>query len=178
MGRNIATSVPPWHLWGQEKNVVIPASATSQNDLVVGQLTHIEYKRPDTWCFVLSAEPQYPSGIPAGPINLDLIFQLRIGVGLVNIVMPSWATFSWTLPGDSGRRFAVSLPQLPLTTSGTPQQNIDHVVAQSIFLDAKINVDALTAGIVMNVSSLWAPRSHIRPDWFDQDFNGGELGGK
>jgi hypothetical protein len=162
------------------------------------QLAKISYRRPETWSFFFGAKILSLSGT-AGPVTLEVAFEIIPGLGRT--------MFDTTPPGgavaSSGRGFAfflfsLSIPFVPVpgsskyTTVGRgPAQDdtlplerpfIDWIPAQDIqCLAGARSTPSVNIQTSIEVTALFAPRSHVRPDWFrempPEKFRGAETDG-
>lgn len=107
--------------------------------------------------------------------------------GPVNPVFPSGAHI-WSAQAQAPPRNFAS--DGPFPDTGPP---LTELVAQDIQVDVQLtaitvagNVAALGQPVVVEVSGQWAPKTHVRPDWFNnfdgvvpgQVFSGAELEGR
>jgi hypothetical protein len=191
-------SVEPWHLWGSSQVVTVPDVSDGTIFQQSAQLARIDYHRPETWHFLLGAElVQAPT--PVVP-NLLVIVQIQViaGVGRSQLTIPAttngqntgFARFVWKfaatpiIPAQVKWTTRVRTPILdegPVTP--LPGEECDAFPAQSIQCNAQV-VSVTSGGVVeadtrtiVNVHGYFAPKTHIRPDWFKEQFSG-ELEGK
>ena len=175
-------TIPPWHLWGSTETV--------RQDVVAGailsttqQLCRIAYKRPETWKFFFCARLLQNTALVG---NIDVLFNVTIGVGRSQVTIPGFEHYIFVLPiALIAMPFSIYSNQVagPQRTSSDPvslvNNPLNNVVAQNIQVDAVVSSGGLLAGtgFSMEVSSFWSPESHQRPDWFIRQFAGGELDG-
>jgi hypothetical protein len=191
-------SVEPWHMWGSSQVVVVPDVSDGTVFQQSAQLARIDYHRPETWHFLLGAElVQCPT--PVVPNLLVIVqFQLVAGVGRSQLTIPAttngfntgFARFVWKfaatpiIPAQVKWTTRVRTPILdegPVTPE--PGEECDAFPAQSIQCNAQV-VSVTSGGVVeadkrtiVNLHAYFAPKTHIRPDWFKDSFSG-ELEGK
>lgn len=177
---------PPWHLWGDTKNVVVEMSLLSLNYSTM-QLAKVSYGRPETWDFMFAAriinfEPEDSAG------EIEVFFDVTIGVGRSHLEMPGFEHFMWywsALPVPLNEvKYSAEVygPQrIPVPPATAPVDNIiSEITAQDIQVQARV---LYTGGTIVpkratvEVTSFWAPRSHIRPEWWKGEFPGGEDNG-
>lgn len=179
-------AAPPWLMWGsaQTAQLIVPGGSTTGLTNGGGQIARIDYSRPETWSFFLAAtltDVQYVGG---GVPLLTLVYGLNIGLGRSAIQLPAFETYKWNLPAEVGvTRYSQSV-QGPLRFAADVAPNqIDKFVAQSINLawSASLFVPAgAQCSASVEVHGYFAPRTHIRPDWFIHEgaqFKGGETDG-
>ena len=198
-------TTPPWHRWGNTQQIVVPADLFTNPNQHEQQITlcRVEYARPETWRWLLSARlVRAPSTAIGQNANFGVWFELFAGVGRANIRIPFWVT----LPGGSWNGGAApplnlvqwttkaqhSLttfssdssgpPPLTWTTTDLPDILVaDHI---TIVAHAVFNTDLVAPPpIIVEVSGALAPNSHVRPDWYmdtneQEQFPGGETGGR
>jgi hypothetical protein len=191
----------PWRMWGSSEIVTVDAAgATEQRQ--GQQLASIQYKRPETWSFLLAAH------LLDGPIvaldqDFEVLFNLTVGLGrsvqslgIQNVPVftndSTFARFRWRVPAGQRpgtRQFSMkwtsttATPPLDDVVGATSARNLDWFVAQTIQCVATVVVPSASLGPVrFQVASYFSPRSHVRPDWFadgpaSEKFRGGERGG-
>ncbi len=198
----------PWHLWGNTQALSLPLTAGVFGQQGRGLLNQIKYGRPDTWHWLFSAK--FTSFSPsAGPplgtdLNLQIIWELTVGIGRSIIQTLAFDVWNIPIPGGAaapvGRNLMAS-QAIPLGSLGrlnsagiidpTPPPNlIDEIVAENIYLNARAAL-SLSGALVgypylagIELSALWAPKHHARPDWFQLDaprrtqFPGNEVPGR
>ena len=175
----------PWLLWGSESNVQLKRPTT---DPIVStqttQLAKIRYKRPDAWEFLLWAYIVPPTAVGPGPylFNVTVTFQITVGVGRssVTLVVPPFLFNPSNMNFNSGtdpqaQRFVTQfagygMRDTPIGGLPDPVNIIDHLVASDIQCNCIVNVGGqpdVGSVIAVSVGSMFAPRTHIRPDWFE-----------
>lgn len=188
----------PWHLWGQTKTIEL--LSTGAPTISNQQLARVDYHRPETWSFFFGVNLLDVSGPPLADVDFSVSIDVLPGVGLTffdtfnsaPLFTPpadlTFAFFRFHLPAGSlpignivTRRWTTST-RSPLlddldVTSRLP---IDRVVAQN--LQCKASVSQSTGGpnigAKFEVTAMFAPRVHVRPEWWKGEFPGGEIGGK
>ena len=180
-----ALSTPPWHMWGNSDGINFPVPS-GQTGIATsnGQLAHVDYKRPDTWQFFLSCAVTnfvyQGAAVPA----LDVYFNLTLGVGRGSTTISGFEHYHWDLPAEVGIvRYSTEVIGPPRVTGSTdpnitsefPAQQINCTYRATLFVPA--GADATCA---IQVAAYFAPKTHIRPEWFEQiaKYNGGEDRGK
>lgn len=178
---------PPWHLWGDTKNVTVQMSLLSL-EYQTQQLVRISYGRPETWDFMFGAriinfDPDDTAG------EIEVFFDVTVGVGRSQFTMPGFEHFMWfwsVAPSPLNQPLystEVIAPQrIPMPPALAPVDNrIGEITAQDIQVSARV---LYTGGVIVpkaatvEVTSFWAPRAHIRPEWFKGEFPGGEDNGQ
>jgi len=79
----LRSGMPPWHLWGNSQTLITPvqSSAIAQRPYTQGQLVKVAYKRPQTWHWLFSAKLIDGPNSSANSVQLEVSFDLVIGVG-------------------------------------------------------------------------------------------------
>jgi hypothetical protein len=183
--------VPPWHMWGGHQTMAIPQSAGGASSPLVptpGQVTRISYGRPETWRWMFGCK------LLAGPdttaigqhVSLGIHFDLSIGIGRSVMLIPDFELyqFNWddgqAFPQD---RFVWSSQSItPGRTFVAPATSTnpgvcDHFVAQDIQCTVRCFLQELSipsAPVTVELSALFAPNVHLRPEWHLHTFPGGE----
>jgi hypothetical protein len=173
--------IPPWLMWGSTQAVPLNV-ALFQAFISTPQVARIDYARPDTWSFLLGAE--LPDAAFTGIANyeVDVIFDLTIGLGRAAFEMPAFETFTFGNVVNPGATKIYSTEvQGPLRITGDLVPNlIREFPAQSINVTARVNATlsgSPTSNLTgtLQISAFFSPRTHIRPEWFkDGRFTGGE----
>jgi len=174
------SSVDPWHLWGQSKQLIVTSGGVVTTPRTSGQIARVGYKRPDTWSFLLAAVivgAQGPGGSPVSPGNLSVQFDVTVGIGLSQITLAPFGrplVFQWAGVPTIGTQKWFTVAQSPVINDqdATPQTvQSNTLAAQSIQCQATCILQTPTNGdqLTVDVSAYFAPRTHIRPDWFDLD---------
>lgn len=198
MGRPMPT-VPPWHLWGGSQLVTAQANAFTAPGVFVTDhtLVRVQYGRPETWRFLISATLiSAPAGIIGSQSNVLVYFDLYAGIGRSNVRIPFWIqlpVFDWeTTPPlnqvhwtnvaqTSMRGFTIG-DQLPQVTSNFSTFS-DTLAAEHISIVARsqFTTNIVNAGpAVIEINGQVSPNSHVRPDWHELEpvFAGGETEGR
>lgn len=160
-------------------NVVGPLSQAVQTG---AQITRIDYGRPETWSFLFTArlDTSVLSGVGGGTLEID--FDLTLGLGRTAVEFPKFESFIFDLsqPGTfiySGQ--VVSPKRTPIENT---TNLIDRFPAQSINCVAhallQLTGGSPTVTCSCSVNAYFAPRTHVRPEWYkDGSFRGDEQGG-
>lgn len=177
------TSIVPWHMWGDSKTVEV-ATSGGLVQREESQILRINYGRPESWCFVLGAQIVDQSGQNDAGTLLTCAFTISVGVGRSVLTIPGWHLFTFDFGGVSpiGRvlwtntvanRVGVvaGAPDVFTTTSW-----IDSMVAQDIQLKTTVALDSVGEATRAKVAmhAYFAPKTHIRPEWFLHHFPGNE----
>ena len=196
MGGNPAS---PWHLWGGSQIVELEQVVAGGSPSTTVQLAKVGYKRPETFAFWLGARLIGGTPVPAGPDEVIFCrFNIYVGVGRTTFITKDptnqgFVRFLWSVPAlvnpgvgninNTKYTTRVRTPWLE-DTDHTTFELIDHVVAEDIQCDAQIGFFSAPVGNVVQVevTAMFAPWNHIRPDWYTDDpnvdpFKGGELAG-
>lgn len=189
-------------MWGSSELVVVDAQgATEQRQ--GQQLVSIDYKRPETWSFLLFA--QLLSGTQnALDQDFEVFFTVTTGLGraIASLGVPNipafitdsvFARMRWRVPpfiSPGTRPFSrkwtqrTVTPPLDDTIGAGSAVELDRFVAQTIQCEATVVVPSNALGPVrFQIGAFFAPQTHIRPDWFldganSLKFRGNETGGK
>jgi hypothetical protein len=189
--------IPPWHMWGNSIQVDLAAdgSPSVQNQ----QLATINYARPESWSFFFGAELLSVSGAPAADCRFHVAFDILPGVGR-SVFQTLNGTPLFTPPQDLAfctMNFLVPAGSLPVgnivtkrwTTSvrspklddddATSRMPIDVIVAQNLNVQAAISqsTGGPNIGARFQLTAFFAPRVHVRPEWAERRFPGGETEG-
>jgi len=197
----IRSGSPPWHLWGGSETVELainPASPATEFPVQTVQLARVSYKRPDTFhCLLVAKMLSGPFAGAGDGFAVNVVFDLIVGLGRANVVLPSFQILSWVW--NTGTEAPVGVPLY--ATSGRAIQSFTDVggsttlnradpaqelVAQDIQCSARAQGGGNITGTVrLELSAFFAPVAHVRPDWYqDGDtpieavFPGAEVGGK
>lgn len=185
--------IPPWHMWGSLETVTIPIEGAAQVRQSK-QLSRVSYKRPETWHWLFSYRIVSAEDPPLLSYGWSVRFNVTIGVGRASVTLPSFWVFSNLIAAPA----TVPVGQVLWSTVGIrpaagPAPAVAGEVAELVAQDIQVSADvALTSAVfplqplVLELGSFWAPKNHIRPDWFNnfdgtvpqQVFGGGETGGR
>jgi hypothetical protein len=171
--------LPPWHLWGGSKTIT-HVEGTVQVDVVTQQIARVSYARPESWNFLFNVTV-LDSKLTSG--NVDVQFDLVTGLGRNQTTIKSFEHYIFVVPLAYKQIYSTSVHAPERVTSAapaSPQNIIDHFVAQDIQLNATVSFGGLTIGdrITMQVDGYFSPINHIRPEWYAGQFAGGEDAGK
>lgn len=174
--------LPPWHTWGVDETLNF-TTLTGLN-LITRQLTRIDYKRPDSWRFLvflktLESDQANPNW------SVTAAFQLMIGIGRSNVVIPNWIVLTTGLQavGAQPQLLTSTAPTVGLVTPGAGgtalQAFSDVIVGQQINVSCNATANAAAGTLAIQVGAYFAPASHIRPDWYERVpvFAGEEIDG-
>lgn len=176
----------PWHMWGTSSKIQCGNAVNTS-----AQLAKINYKRPETWSFWFGVQLLNAEAAAPGVIEVLVSFDLIIGVGRSMFdtqppnqevaVASSFAPFRIAatvpfVPSFNYRKWTTSgrgTPTDDLTATTVPR--IDWLAAQDIQCYARARTFPTGTAVVL-CTAFFAPRSHVRPDWFKdhEQFNGGE----
>lgn len=190
----------PWHMWGSAQTITINAAAGSGAGSYLfpkaTQLYRINYKRPETWSFWFSAQLV---GGNISDVNMQVIaeFNLMLGVGRTAFKTEGlfgtdagfcefrWSVIAGVQPGNPPRKkwtTRFNTPALDEVTGSTTQEKIDWLPAQDLQCEARAalvltGATAVNNQVILEVVAWAAPRTHVRPDWFEGQYSGAELAG-
>lgn len=195
----MSSPIAPWHLWGSSVlhrstlQAVTPSPFDTQGE--VRQLARINYRRPDTWSFMFGVViVDRPNNVAAVTVTIRVDFELTIGIGRSSITLKNGAgngqgfarlVTSYTTPVTQLVPQAVwtTIAQTPNVFAGPSQALLQSFPAEDIQCNARIfgtsGAPLLGQPFQVEVHSYFAPRSHIRPEWYAEDsqFRGNETGG-
>lgn len=200
--REVQFPFAPWHMWGSSVlhqttlQAVPPSPFDPQGE--TRQLARISYNRPDTWSFLFGIVlVQAPDNLAAVNVSIRVDFEILVGIGRSVISLRNGIatnrgfcrlSLDYTTPLVQQQPFATwtTIARTPvLETVGNTEivQNLTTFPAQDIQCTARIfgTSGAILLGTAyqLEVHSYFAPRTHVRPDWFDDSdqFRGDETGG-
>lgn len=197
--------LPPWHMWGNGETVTVSdAVGAAVTPRTSQQIARVNYKRPETWSFWIGARlTGGAENLGVGDGLIRLIVDIIPGVGRASFltaqnqsplvaIRPAFVDFHWVVP--AGDRPGASIDNVKYTTTAitpplddrddTTTRTVEWFPAQDIQCEATlIKIAADIAEVTAEVHAYFAPRSHVRPDWFrrapaTEQFLGDETGGK
>jgi hypothetical protein len=165
--------IAPWHMWGNQLPVDLVATGVPA-DVISTQVVNINYGRPETWSWIMWAQVVSDSN-PGATGVVQVRFNLTAGVGRTRLTMNDFVKFVWTptLPN----------PTITWTTTTTDPESriLSDLPAQDIILNANCIITGGAAPgtkVSLYVGAMFSPKSHIRPEWYEGRFPGGEDEGK
>lgn len=165
--------IPPWHMWGNHLNIHLEATG-APFDISTLQLVNINYGRPETWSWIFWSEVTASSN-PGAPGVVQARFNVTTGVGRARLTIPDFVMFIYT----------PILPNLNLRYTTSTVDSETRVISDLPTQDLIINVNAIITGgaapgttVDLTVGAFFAPKSHIRPEWYEGRFSAGEDEGK
>ena len=160
----------------------------------------IGYKRPETWAFWFSARILSHTVQVEGK-SVSVLFDIVPGVGRASfdtkvpspgpgLIVPAFCSMRWVIPpgasiGPRERKYCTQV-RGPVLDETEDNDNIlgffiDRIPAQDIQVMATLVVDSFdNAGVnrlSVEAQAFFSPLSHVRPDWFVENFAGEEVGG-
>lgn len=196
----------PWHLWGNRQQI------TASDPLGFGQvppniqLLSARYKRPDTWTWLVAARLVSHTNVGlTDTARVDVSFELILGIGRSTVTIPAFAPMSFVIIGpnlsvvDTAPVLWRTMTTAPHTWTydgnggGTPDvtldsQDVESLPTENFILQASVvanrnGIPAPSPKPVVEVVAQCAPRTHVRPDWYQDavpevTFPGGEVGGR
>jgi hypothetical protein len=152
----------------------------SSDNIVSQQISRINYGRPETWSFFFGATitgtPEHATAPNTLQVGVD--FDLIIGVGRSQMTLNGFGGFTFmgnkaSLANASKWQTQTTSPELndPGPSRVTP---IDTFPAQDIQLNARIFAfqggggPAVGDFFTIQLEAYFAPRTHIRPEWFQE----------
>jgi hypothetical protein len=191
------SGIPPWHLWGGSQTITATDPGGAPSIATKGQLAKISYARPDSWHWLFFAQVVDQPGVALvdpQTISLNLTWNLTLGVGRTNTIIAGFEVFQflWTQAGGTNpvngtRKWSTEALGFPRNDSFPPPDvlgdgrtlwnPINQVVAQDIQLEvAATLISPVAASVSVIVQALFAPKTHLRPEWHMGFFPGGEAG--
>jgi hypothetical protein len=175
----------PWFLWGGSETVDCPYTGIFSTTTATTQLNRISYGRPESWnFFFLCRVVETVLAVPVPTVGqaLDVYFDLSIGIGRSQATIQGFERYRFTatvgnrLDGQVLYSTAVVGP----TRDGNVPNDVNDIqkfVAQNIQMNVRgVYSTGETHGDVarIEVETFFAPVTHIRPEWFQGSFPGGE----
>jgi hypothetical protein len=105
------SGIPPWHMWGNTQQLKAIIGSGGNPGVTPGQLLRINYARPDSWHFLLSAKLLTgPEADITHAVAIGVQFDLTVGIGRSAIVIDNsssqgdggfsaWHTFNFRYGG-------------------------------------------------------------------------------
>lgn len=172
----------PWLLWGDsvQFSMVAPPGGTEGTTFFPppGQIIRIDYGRPETWTFLFLCQVN-TWNVQAEGVGVSIFVDVTPGLGRVQNTLFGFQRFDFAPPIKPGQ-------QLWSSTAVGPVRNADDTLGanvirtltfESLTVGARASVNSsLNAGdqIQLELSCYWSPNSHIRPEWFEGMYPGGE----
>jgi hypothetical protein len=159
------------------------------------QISRVSYKRPDTWTFLFGlVVTEAPDSVLAVNVTLRVDIELTVGVGRGSISLRQGVgtgqgfarmQLAYTTPLTQRTPFGTwtTVARTPPVFPGAATADITEFPAEDIQCSARIfgtsGVQLLGQPFRVDVHAYFAPRTHVRPDWFGDDnlFRGNESGG-
>lgn len=191
--REDLTPQAPWHMWGTTK-LLEPNADFGGGNTASTQMVRINYKRPETWSFFFGGQ-LLAASTPAANQDVILLFDLIIGAGrtLYNteaqgniLTVPGFARMVWRVVPPYVPSADITNRKYTTVASGPPLDDtvvsagptIEWVPGQDIQVNCRARVSGPAGSTATVEATAWfAPRSHIRPEWFSEEYRGGEIGG-
>jgi hypothetical protein len=186
----------PWLFWGSDQTLAFRSVGLSMNPIVPSvspQIARIDFGRPETWTFFIGAKLESLTPFPPAGVtyNIEINFIATIGLArtsrALNLgpltfavsgdVAPSVSPTVGLMAWATQTRSPVRIPADPAVPGHFAL--LDSFPAQSINCVATARPIATPApepfSGVLTVTALFAPRTHVRPEWFkDGRFTAGE----
>ena len=173
---------PPWLMWGNSQVIDFDANilGTGEGGVLVpspGQVARIAYGRPETWRFLLSAKLLNVGSF--SEINsIEVFFDLNIGVGRSQVWLTDFEHYTFANPlKNNDIIWSTSVLGPARTVNEDPALNRTElltaeaiqVAARALFVDFNP-----TDHVQVEVTAMFTPNTHVRPEWYNGDFPGGE----
>jgi hypothetical protein len=177
---NSGRNLPPWHMWGSSESIKISTTGPSAFNVFEKQLARVDYGRPDTWTFALSASIGSITGDPVLTAEFD--FKIVIGLGRSTAVLvvprvlivgnPALGSRTWFCTQFLSPKFEL------FPTPETYDSFVRDFPAQSINCSVSMFLNAAVASTCdVTASAMFSPKNHIRPEWYQGKFPGNEQAG-
>jgi hypothetical protein len=181
----LRSQLPPWHMWGNRELITLNSGSFGTASAVTNQLTAVRYARPETWHWFFCARLLSVEPAPIVPQSVDLLldFELIVGLGRsstqlreVGPALP-FERYRWQWQPPAASRVGVQIwsntvvaPNRDQTAGATPIANVvTEIVGQDIQLNATLRPGPNNNYVYVaqvEVEAYWAPKTHVRPDWF------------
>lgn len=173
---------PPWHLWGDSKTITVPSSIVVLQTQTA-QLAKVSYGRPETFDFFFGAKIIGVNST-ATMGTVEVWFDVTVGVGRSHFEIPGFEyfKFAWSalpVPTNTPKYSTEVLGPVRIDAT-TIDNRIGEITAQDIQVTARVLYGSFgvpNSQATVEVTSYFAPRSHIRPEWFRGEFAAGEDAG-
>jgi hypothetical protein len=168
-------------MWGSSESQNISTTGPSAFNVFSKQLARVDYGRPDTWTFALAASIGAVVGDPVLTAEFD--FKIIIGLGRSTSTLVVPRVLITNVPGIGGRLwFCTQFLSPKFEAVGATVDTYDSFVrefpAQSINCSVSYFLNAAVASTCdVTASAMFAPKNHIRPEWYLQRFSGNEQAG-
>lgn len=186
------SGIAPWHMWGNTQTIQTAQTGGSgvASAPGIGQMLRINYRRPDTWHWILSGVllEAPAAALPGSGAQIDLFWDLTIGIGRAAMVLEGIEHFRWDYnnpnPTPLGQAFRLTTSSFVGNRTESQQgivhttglTSIDELVFQDAQLTSRLILTTTGNGFSAKVeaSAQFAPKTHIRPEWHDKRYPGGE----
>ncbi len=193
-------ALSPWHMWGNSVVLHAPGGPAGIGSTKSNQIVKINYARPETWSFWFGAKVLGGSLTAPGGGSLRVFIDIMPGIGRSlystdpssHVSPGGFAEFRWQIPAatvpvtdgtvDTDKWTTSTRGPVMDESEATPfRPVIDHFPAQDLQCVARAILTGFDPGdfIDVDVHAYFAPRTHIRPEWFRDiaDYRGGEQEG-
>lgn len=182
---------PPWHMWGTTQVGLMTGVALVSSDVQLPQFVRVDYKRPETWTFLFWVQLQGATADVPVAVNFD--FNVILGVGRSSAIIEPFKRVQFPIAETTAAninavhpfRFGTRVEVPLLDPADTVANLVEYFPAQDITIAGRAtSTGSIGAGneLRFEMGAFVAPRSHVRPDWFEGDpsvqFLGAETGGK
>lgn len=174
----------PWHTWGSTAPIRLAATSVGQSVTQTVQLVRASYGRPETWSFFLFAK--HISSVNGSPAFVRVTYQVTTGVGRSQSTRSTFESYRFNLSiGSTGEstKYSASVIGPARDDSVVSPNALENVIstltAQDIQIAATCSVQLTNASDFseLEVGAFIAPRTHVRPDWYVDQFTS-ELDGR
>lgn len=175
----MSRALPPWHLWGVSQTFSLTNTGNASQ-----QLVKVTARFPMTWAFTLWARVLNASGTAATQAQAQFEFITGVGrstadIPFFSILVPQLAGAASASPGAFAWTNATEPIGAAILSVGPPvaiAPFIDKFVAQDIQIKATASISGGdgTTLLALEVGAQVAPLTHVRPEWFTQEFSGNE----
>jgi len=168
---------PPWHMWGSTVESTILTTGPTGIVQSSQQIARVDYGRPETWAFLLSA--QVNSYSLASLFSVLFNFKIVVGIGrsTYQINVPQVEIIN-VGPGNGWFCTSFVAPKRLQSAPETTDTYVTEFPAQSIQCSCTTQLNAVNASTAqVSMTGQFAPVNHIRPEWYLGQFSGNEQAG-
>lgn len=174
----------PWHMWGNRIDLTVGHTLVLRPETST-QLIKISYGRPDTWKWLFVASIVQADILDeAGRLRIS--WDLMTGVGRSLVQIPDFEVFRFvwlagSIPLNLPKWSQAAVAPVRDDTALAVPNFVESLATQDLQLNVRcLYTDAITAiqNLTVRVDAYFAPASHIRPEWYEGRFPGGEDEGK